>query len=120
MMIDPATAAGASEYKGATYYFCAGGCKVDFDKDPEKYLDPTGDGVNRIDDVLAVRDAYFMDDTDGNPGLPPYAVGYNPDTDRTLLGPDPWDTGPPKGLQRVDETPGVFSGAPSGTMFEPI
>ncbi len=41
MMIDPATAAGTSEYKGATYYFCAGGCKVDFDKDQEKYLDPS-------------------------------------------------------------------------------
>jgi YHS domain-containing protein len=38
MMIDPATAAATSAYKGATYYFCAGGCKVDFDKDPEKYL----------------------------------------------------------------------------------
>jgi hypothetical protein len=27
-----------SEYKGKTYYFCAKGCKVAFDKDPEKYL----------------------------------------------------------------------------------
>lgn len=40
MMIDPVTAAATSGYKGETYYFCAGGCKVDFDKDPEKYLDP--------------------------------------------------------------------------------
>ncbi len=40
MMIDPATAAGKSDYKGQTYHFCAPGCKVDFDKDPEKYLDP--------------------------------------------------------------------------------
>jgi Cu+-exporting ATPase len=40
MMIDPATAAATSDYNGTTYYFCAGGCKVDFDKDPEKYLDP--------------------------------------------------------------------------------
>ena len=38
MEIDPATAAGKSEYKGRTYYFCALGCKKSFDKDPEKYL----------------------------------------------------------------------------------
>ncbi|MDA0263091.1 MAG: YHS domain-containing protein [Chloroflexi bacterium] len=28
---------GQSEYAGATYYFCAPGCKVAFDKEPEKY-----------------------------------------------------------------------------------
>lgn len=39
MDIDPATAAGRSEYKGQTYYFCSLGCKKDFDKDPETYLD---------------------------------------------------------------------------------
>ena len=38
MDIDPATAAGASEYNGQTYYFCSLGCKKSFDKDPEKYL----------------------------------------------------------------------------------
>jgi Cu+-exporting ATPase len=38
MDIDPATAAGTSEYKGQTYYFCSMGCKKAFDKDPEKYL----------------------------------------------------------------------------------
>jgi Cu+-exporting ATPase len=38
MDIDPATAAGTSEYKGQTYYFCSPGCKKSFDKDPEKYL----------------------------------------------------------------------------------
>lgn len=38
MDIDPATAAGTSEYKGQTYYFCSLGCKKSFDKDPEKYL----------------------------------------------------------------------------------
>jgi Cu+-exporting ATPase len=40
MDIDPATAAGKSDYKGQTYYFCATGCKIDFEKDPEKYLHP--------------------------------------------------------------------------------
>ncbi len=29
---------GQSEYQGTTYYFCAPGCKVAFDQDPEKYL----------------------------------------------------------------------------------
>jgi Cu+-exporting ATPase len=38
MDIDPATAAGTSEYQGQTYYFCSPGCKKSFDKDPEKYL----------------------------------------------------------------------------------
>ena len=38
MDIDPVTAAGKSEYKGQTYYFCSLGCKKSFDKDPEKYL----------------------------------------------------------------------------------
>jgi Cu+-exporting ATPase len=38
MDIDPATAAGKSEYNGQTYYFCSLGCKKAFDKEPEKYL----------------------------------------------------------------------------------
>ena len=29
---------GQSEYQGTSYYFCAPGCKVAFDKEPEKYL----------------------------------------------------------------------------------
>ncbi len=42
MMVDPKTAPAKSEYKGKTYYFCAPGCKISFDKDPEKYLGKTG------------------------------------------------------------------------------
>lgn len=38
MDVTPDTAAGTSEYRGQTYYFCSLGCKKDFDKDPEKYL----------------------------------------------------------------------------------
>ena len=41
MDIDPATAAGTSEYKGQTYYFCSLGCKKTFDANPEKYLGQT-------------------------------------------------------------------------------
>lgn len=38
MDVDPAAAAGKSEYKGQTYYFCSAGCKKAFDKEPEKFL----------------------------------------------------------------------------------
>ena len=38
MDINPATAAGKSEYNGQTYYFCSLGCKKAFDEEPEKYL----------------------------------------------------------------------------------
>ena len=38
MEIDPETAAGKSEYQDTTYYFCATGCKTDFDADPAKYI----------------------------------------------------------------------------------
>jgi len=40
MEVDPKTAPARTEYEGQTYYFCAPGCKVAFDKDPEKYLQP--------------------------------------------------------------------------------
>jgi len=29
---------GQSEHQGTDYYFCAPGCKVAFDEEPEKYL----------------------------------------------------------------------------------
>ena len=35
---DIAKAAGKSVYKGKTYYFCCGGCKPAFDKNPAKYV----------------------------------------------------------------------------------
>lgn len=38
MDIDPAQAAGTSEYQGQTYYFCSTGCKRQFDKEPERYV----------------------------------------------------------------------------------
>ena len=30
-----------SEFEGTTYYFCSRGCKLDFDEDPPRYLDPS-------------------------------------------------------------------------------
>ena len=38
MVVDEKKAAATSEYKNQKYYFCAKGCKIAFDKDPEKYL----------------------------------------------------------------------------------
>jgi hypothetical protein len=58
------------------------------------YFNPTADGENRMDDVMAVLTQYFVDQ--GQPG-------YTPTTDRTLLGPNAWNLGPPNGQQRVDD-----------------
>lgn len=38
MTVDPAKAAGKSEYKGVTYYFCSDHCKRKFDAGPEEAL----------------------------------------------------------------------------------
>jgi Cu+-exporting ATPase len=38
MQVDPDKAAGTSEYKGTTYYFCAKRCKEKFDANPEQYV----------------------------------------------------------------------------------
>ena len=40
---------GQSEHEGTAYYFCAPGCKVAFDKEPEKYLSGAGDGSGGSD-----------------------------------------------------------------------
>jgi alpha-tubulin suppressor-like RCC1 family protein len=71
--------------------------------DPYDYMNPTGDGENRVDDVLAVVNQYYDDDEDANPGLPPYEPGYDPDSDRTFVGPLAWNLGPPNGSQRIDD-----------------
>jgi YHS domain-containing protein len=39
MDVDPKTAPAKTVYKGKTYYFCSSGCKADFDKEPDKYID---------------------------------------------------------------------------------
>jgi hypothetical protein len=71
---------------------------------PNDFFDPTGEKQHRLNDVLATIQQYFEDEF-----LPPPAPpntpnpNYNPDTDRTALGPDPWDLGPPNGTQRLDD-----------------
>lgn len=37
MKIDPAKAAGQSQYSGKTYYFCSASCKAKFDANPQQY-----------------------------------------------------------------------------------
>lgn len=37
MQVDPATAAGVSEYEGKRYFFCGAGCKQRFEAEPAKY-----------------------------------------------------------------------------------
>jgi len=44
MMIDPATAAAKSAYRGETYFFCAAVCKRRFDANPRRYA-ATGKGL---------------------------------------------------------------------------
>jgi Cu+-exporting ATPase len=38
MEVDPAKAAGTSQYGGKTYYFCSTSCKTRFDANPAQYL----------------------------------------------------------------------------------
>lgn len=38
MTVEEGKEAAKSDYKGMTYYFCSKGCKVAFDKNPEKFL----------------------------------------------------------------------------------
>ncbi len=41
---------GQSDYQGTTYYFCAPGCKVAFDGEPQKYLagQPAGQSSENV------------------------------------------------------------------------
>ncbi len=58
-------------------------------EDPWDYFNPTGDGRNRSDDILAVAGKYFS-----ATGDPSYSTAY----DRgAMIGPYPWDLAPPDG-----------------------
>jgi Cu+-exporting ATPase len=39
MDVDPSDAAGTSEYRGKTYYFCSKACKAEFDANPARYAE---------------------------------------------------------------------------------
>jgi hypothetical protein len=61
------------------------------------YFNPTQDGLNRVDDILAVINQYFQDDPPGVPDLTSL-------TDRVaILGGNAWNLGAPNGQQRVDD-----------------
>ena len=47
---------GQSEHEGTTYYFCAPGCKVAFDKEPEKYVSEAHDHEGHDEPVEAAHD----------------------------------------------------------------
>ncbi len=38
MEVDEASVKFTSEFKGNTYYFCALGCKAEFEANPDKYV----------------------------------------------------------------------------------
>ena len=42
MTLDKDQAAATAEYQGHAYYFCTSGCKAEFEKDPKKYVQATG------------------------------------------------------------------------------
>lgn len=48
MTVDTETAPATSEYKGQTYYFCAPGCKKQFERDPERYVEKSKAGAERV------------------------------------------------------------------------
>ena len=72
---------------------------------PWDYFDPTHDGENRIDDILAVVKQYNKNQYLPSPPNPPQTL--NPDytvaTDRSPGGPNVWNLGPPDGLQRLED-----------------
>lgn len=41
MEVDPGTAQHTSIHRGKTYYFCAPGCKRQFDRQPEEFTGPS-------------------------------------------------------------------------------
>lgn len=61
---------------------------------PWDYFNPTKDGENRVDDVVIVVEHYFL--AEGDPG-------YSEDFDRSYLGPNGWNLGPPEGQVLVDD-----------------
>jgi len=61
---------------------------------PWDYFNPTHDGQNRVDDILVVAAHYGKNAGD---------QGYSTDYDRTYVGPNAWNLGPPNGQIRIDD-----------------
>ena len=50
---------GSSDFQGTTYYFCAPGCKVTFDGEPEKYLGQEWVGLDMSHGESESKPAFF-------------------------------------------------------------
>jgi hypothetical protein len=74
-------------------------------KNPWDYFDPTGDGMNRTDDVLLAVSQYYQNEFLPSPPNQPNTANpaYTTRTDRTYSGPNLWNFGPPDGQQNVDD-----------------
>lgn len=74
-------------------------------KNPWDYFNPTNDGQNRVDDILAVLNRYF---SAGDPNAdmhtePLPEPAYHPKFDRTYIGPNDWNLGQGDGRILVDD-----------------
>ncbi len=79
-------------------------------KNPWDYFNPSGDGHNRIDDVMLVLDKYYEYAFLAPPSPPNTPNGdYTAETDRTIVGPNPWNLGSPNGRQNVDDVIAIVS-----------
>ncbi len=68
MTVDPAHAAGSSDYNGETIYFCNPGCKKKFDASPESFMEGASDKKEHIDPVcgMTVDPAHAAGSSDHN------------------------------------------------------
>ncbi len=49
MMVNTSSPPAKSTYKGKEYFFCSNLCKIEFDKDPEKYIQKEKEQEKRED-----------------------------------------------------------------------
>lgn len=50
MWIEPEDAADETIYEGKIFYFCAPGCKIAFDREPEKFISENPMKENRVEE----------------------------------------------------------------------
>jgi subtilisin family serine protease len=72
---------------------------------PWDYFNPTQDGQNRVDDILAAVKQFNVNQYLPSPPSPPQTANpdYTAATDRSPGGPNVWNLGPPDGEQRLDD-----------------
>ena len=70
MTVDPARAAGHTDYKGQTYYFCGTSCLKKFTADPDRYLapKPSPHAVKAVEPLMQIgRPGSFTPENVGRP-----------------------------------------------------